>query len=1047
MNLRRQTRVPDRDDRSTSRHDLTVVLGAFVLLGVGIISGAFEAAHQALESKSQMVTASTSGFLLIAAVAAALIAMSERRRARTDRRRLEEAETTYVPLTHYVPVVAYTWDLTGTGGGAASYVSPQIERLLGSPPSLWIEDQHLWRTRVHPDDIDDVLSTWRAAVGNQSRFAAEYRMRNLAGEEVWVRDEASPVVDGALTRYRGVMYDVTAERETQRKVQEGEQRYRSLVERLPVVTYRSHVQDRIEGDRVDYVSPQVLDIIGYTQQEWSSPGLWESRIHEEDREDIVAEARRTDQTLEPFDVEYRLVRKDGSIIWVHDSSSVVHRGDGATVWQGLIQDITERRDAGQAIEEAEERFRRLVEQLPAVVYIDAIDEIATAHYVSPQYERLTGYTPAERIADPGLWMDMIHPDDRSRVIAESNRTNETAEDYEVEHRIIRKDGQVVWVHDHAFLVRSSDGEDAWQGVLTDITDRKRAEEALASRDRILEAAGYAAEQFLRALSWREHIDEVLTRLGDAGRATRVGVFENVEAGGEQQVSLQHVWLAPDAPPTLGRSPSISSRGGDLGHWEDSLSQGRVIHGPTAEMDEVERALFDEMGIRSVMVMPVFADGAWWGSIGLDDCDDDRVWQPAEIDAIRVVASTLGAAVEREQGARRLSEAEERYRAIVEHVPATIYLDHADASMRSIYVSPQIEEMVGVTSEEWIDQPDLWLTMMAPEDRPDVQSSYLEAVTARRPWQAEYRLNTRDGRTIWVHDEITFVTDPDGEPLFLQGVLMDITERKLAEQALRDSARHEREAAERLRALDDMKNTFLAAVSHELRSPLTSILGLSITLERAPDMAVEDRGDLLERLAFNARKLDRLLKDLLDIDRLNRGIVEPQYRTVDLAALTRRSIESLDALDDRVVEVEAQPLVLTVDPPKLERIVENLVTNAARHTHATSRIWVKLEPSGAGAMLSVEDDGPGVPPELHDAIFEPFRQGPTASPHSPGTGVGLSLVAKFAELHGGRAWVEDRPGGGAVFKVFLPSAPGTASGTGSDTTRDGAAFEQASAEVI
>lgn len=197
------------------------------------------------------------------------------------------------------------------------------------------------------------------------------------------------------------------------------------------------------------------------------------------------------------------------------------------------------------------------------------------------------------------------------------------------------------------------------------------------------------------------------------------------------------------------------------------------------------------------------------------------------------------------------------------------------------------------------------------------------------------------------------------------------------------------------------------------------------------------------MAFNARKLDRLLKDLLDIDRLNRGIVEPQYRTVDAAALTRRSVESLDALDDRVIEVEAQPLVLTVDPPKLERIIENLVTNAVRHTHATSRIWVKLEPSEGGAVLSVEDDGPGVPSDLHNAIFEPFRQGPTASPHSPGTGVGLSLVAKFAELHGGRAWVEDRPGGGAAFRVFLPSAPGADPGA----TPDGEAFASASADVV
>ena len=177
--------------------------------------------------------------------------------------------------------------------------------------------------------------------------------------------------------------------------------------------------------------------------------------------------------------------------------------------------------------------------------------------------------------------------------------------------------------------------------------------------------------------------------------------------------------------------------------------------------------------------------------------------------------------------------------------------------------------------------------MAAEDRAEVERDLPRGGDrAKRPWKAEYRVNTRDGRTIWVHDETTFVHRRRRRAdCSCKGVLMDITERKLAEQALRESERHEREAAERLRALDEMKNTFLAAVSHELRSPLTSILGLSITLERAPEMPVATIAiDLLERLAFNARKLDRLLKDLLDIDRLNRGIVEPQYRTVDVGAL-------------------------------------------------------------------------------------------------------------------------------------------------------------------
>lgn len=113
------------------------------------------------------------------------------------------------------------------------------------------------------------------------------------------------------------------------------------------------------------------------------------------------------------------------------------------------------------------------------------------------------------------------------------------------------------------------------------------------------------------------------------------------------------------------------------------------------------------------------------------------------------------------------------------------------------------------------------------------------------------------------------------------------------------------------------------------------------------------------------------------------------------------------------------VVIDAEGAKIERIVENLVRNAVRHTPAGTGIWVGVKAHAGGALITVEDDGPGVPDELKEALFEPFRQGPSSSDHSQGTGIGLSLVARFAELHGGRAWIEDSPHGGASFQVFIP----------------------------
>ena len=249
---------------------------------------------------------------------------------------------------------------------------------------------------------------------------------------------------------------------------------------------------------------------------------------------------------------------------------------------------------------------------------------------------------------------------------------------------------------------------------------------------------------------------------------------------------------------------------------------------------------------------------------------------------------------------------------------------------------------------------------------------------------------------------------------------DITERQRAAQSLQEAFEREKEASQSLRDLDEMKNAFLEAVSHELRTPLTSVLGNALTLERrGAELDASDSKEMIKSLSKNARKLERLLSDLLDLDRLARGVLEPHLVDSNIGELIRKTLEDVDNTR-HPVELETDEVVAMVDAPKVQRIVENLVANAVKYTPPGTRIWVRVHAEPDSLEITVEDEGPGVPEEVKKEVFEPFLRGKDGPSHAPGTGIGLALVSRFAELHKGKAWVEDRPGGGASFRVSLPT---------------------------
>jgi PAS domain S-box-containing protein len=378
--------------------------------------------------------------------------------------------------------------------------------------------------------------------------------------------------------------------------------------------------------------------------------------------------------------------------------------------------------------------------------------------------------------------------------------------------------------------------------------------------------------------------------------------------------------------------------------------------------------------------------------------------------------------EKNNGKTAAETVELPYRSLVERVPAIVYVDPVGPDPTSpTYVSPFIEQLLGYSPDVATGDPRWWAEVLHPDDRDRVLQEWAESDESQEPYAGEYRLIAADGRTVWIRDEAVLLRDEDGAPVHWQGVMLDVTRSKQANEELERALDLEREATESMRRADEIKTTFLTAVSHDIRTPLSAILGNALTLEEGDRLGIteEERKQLIHSLAAKARRLNVIVTDLLDTERLARGVVEPKLQEIAVGKLISLLIWDSEAMAGRKVHVDTRSVTAWVDPQMISRIVENLLTNAARHTPPDCQVWVRVTPDDGNVLIAVEDDGPGLPEEHYESVFLPFEHGPMTTVHNPGVGIGLSLVAKFAELHGGRAWVEGREGGGASFRVLIP----------------------------
>jgi len=444
--------------------------------------------------------------------------ITERKRAEES---LRESEEKWRTLVETAPDVILTVD----PGGTVLFVNRAI------PP---ITPESAIGTSVYdyvPSEYHDTLRrAFDHVVQTGEPYAYELAGAGPNGRLSWYQSRVGPVKRGGrIVAVTLVATDVTERKRAEEALKESEQRYRALFQG----SAEGIVVADIETKKFKYANPAFCRMLGYTEQQVKTLGVRD--IHpKEDLERILSEFAAQAKGEKSLALTVPCLRKDGTIIYADiNTARIVVDGRDCNV--GFFTDVTERKKAEEELFKAEAKYRTLVEQIPAVTYIAAVDRASTTLYVSPQIRILIGFSPEQYEADPDMWRKRLHPDDRERVTSELERTHKTGGPFSCEYRMFARDGRIVWFRDEAALVRDNRGQPLFlQGVMFDITERKQAEEALQKardeleirvRQRTADLAE-AVEELRNEINERERVEKALRQAEERFRT----IFENTVIG-------------------------------------------------------------------------------------------------------------------------------------------------------------------------------------------------------------------------------------------------------------------------------------------------------------------------------------------------------------------------------------------------------------------------------------------------------------------------------------------------------------------------------------
>ncbi len=618
------------------------------------------------------------------------------------------------------------------------------------------------------------------------------------------------------------------------------------------------------------------------------------------------------------------------------------------------------------------------------------------------------------VATDRPWLQSVHPDDRDSLRARIAALTPDHPDLTHEYRVV-ENGRTRWVQDCARGTFDADGRlTMLRGVIVDLTAQRDAEARVALIATVSESIGASEDP-------AELLYEVSRAVGEHLHVRR-SLFTEIDLDNNRGIvrrdycrdvaSVAGVYKVSDYPEATLRE----MRGGRIVVNCDSKHDPRTA-------SEYEKT-YEPTGERAYIAVPLLRDGRWVAEFWIAD-DVPRQWSAQEIALLQGIAERAWTAVEKLRVNAALRESEARMQFVGERAGVGYW--YWDIARDELFWSPMCNRLHGVPEGERLTYA-RYLETLHPDDRPLLDQAVRTALEQgdATDYEVECRAVWPDGTVRWIHGKGS-ASFENGRAVRMAGIAIDITGKKSLElereELLAREQRLRAEADEANRTKDD----FLALISHELRTPMTTILGwASFIRSGMADAASIEKG--IASIEQASRAQSHLIDDLLDVSRIVSGKMKLQRKPVDLREPVQGAVEMIvpaarAASIAIVPDLGTAPAMVMGDATRLQQVVSNLLSNAVKFTAAGGEVRVAIVQSDEAIEIQVRDTGVGIDPEFLPHVFERFRQaddGPTR--RFGGLGLGLSIVRHLAELHGGTASAESEGlGRGTVFTVRLPRA--------------------------